>query len=50
VGGKWTHPALKGINMEARKFMFGEEELKRLVVNAVLLYSMWWISYRLEER
>jgi len=29
--------------------MFGEEDLKRLVVNAFLLYSMWWISYKIEE-
>jgi hypothetical protein len=50
VGGKWTHPALEGIDREARKFMFREEELKKLVVNVVLLYSMWWISYKLEER
>src|SRR5947207_9962625 len=50
VGGKWTHPALKGIDREARKFMFGEEELKKLVVNTILLYSMWWMSYKLEER
>lgn len=49
VGGKWTHPALYGIEKEARKFMFGEEDLKRLVVNAFLLYSMWWISYKMEE-
>lgn len=50
VGGKWTHPALLGIDKEARKFMFGEEELKRLVLNSVLLYSMWWITAKLDER
>ena len=49
VGGKWTHPALHGIEKEARKFVFGEEDLKRLLVNAFLLYSMWWISYKIEE-
>src|SRR5271169_5132242 len=26
VGGKWTHPALHGIDREARKFVFGEED------------------------
>ena len=50
VGGRWTHPALQGIQKEARKFMFGEEELKRLVANAFLLYSMWWLSYKFEDR
>jgi hypothetical protein len=49
VGGKWTHPALHGIEKEARKFIFGEEDLKRLIANAFLLYSMWWISYKVEE-
>jgi len=29
--------------------MFGEEELKRLVVNTVLLYTMWWASSKLQE-
>ena len=50
VGGKWTHPALHGIENEARKAMFGEEELKRLVLNTVLLYAMWWMSGKVEER
>jgi hypothetical protein len=50
VGGKWTHPALLGIENEARKAMFGEEELKRLVLNTSLLYAMWWISAKVEER
>ena len=49
VGGKWQHPALNGIEKESRKFVFGEEDLKRLVVNAFLLYSMWWISYKVDE-
>jgi len=49
VGGKWTHPALLGIENEARKAMFGEEELKRLVLNTSLLYAMWWISAKVEE-
>jgi len=49
VGGKWTHPALHGIEKEYRKFVFGEEDLKRLVVNVFLLYSMWWMSYKVEE-
>jgi hypothetical protein len=50
IGGKWIHPALKGIDKEARKFIFGEQELKRLIVNTALLYSMWWIVYKIEER
>ena len=50
VGGKWVHPALQGIDREVRKFIFGEEELKRLVVNVILLYSIWWISSKLGDR
>lgn len=50
VGGKWIHPAVEAIDKEARKFIFGEEELKRLIVNTALLYSMWWIAYKIEER
>lgn len=50
VGGKWTHPALAGIEKEARKFMFGEEELKRLVANTSLLIAMWWITRKADER
>lgn len=50
VGGKWIHPALAQIEREARKFMFGEEELKRLVANAALLISMWWVSRKIDER
>jgi Nuclear pore complex component len=50
VGGKWIHPALPGIENEARKAMFGEEELKRLVLNTSLLYAMWWFSAKIEER
>lgn len=49
VGGKWRHPALHGIDTEARKFVFGEEDLKRLAVNSVLLYALWWISSKVEE-
>jgi len=49
VGGKWTHPALHGIDKEARKFVFGEEDLKRLVVNLLLLYVLWWVSSKVEE-
>jgi len=49
VGGKWTHPALHGIDKEARKFVFGEEDLKRLVVNLTLLYTMWWVASKVEE-
>ena len=49
VGGKWIHPALPGIQKESRKLIFGEEELKRLVVNLLLLYSTWWFSYKIED-
>jgi hypothetical protein len=50
IGGKWAHPALRGIERETRKFMFGEEELKKLIVNAVLLYSVHWASVKIEEK
>jgi hypothetical protein len=50
IGGKWTHPAIQGIEQEARKFMFGEEDLKRLVVNIFLLYSLWWVSQKVDDR
>ena len=50
VGGKWTHPALAGIEKEARKFMFGEEELKRLLANTSLLIAMWWVTRKADER
>ena len=50
VGGKWIHPALKGIDKEARKLMFGEEQLKKLVLNAVFLYILWRVSYKIEDR
>ena len=50
VGGKWVHPALQGIEKEARKFIFGEEEAKKLAVNVILLYSMWWISSKIGDR
>jgi hypothetical protein len=49
VGGKWIHPALQGIDKEARKFIFGEEDLKRLVINLFLLYTLWWVSSKVEE-
>ena len=49
VGGKWTHPALQGIDRESRKFVFGEEDLKRLVVNLVLLYALWWATSKVED-
>jgi hypothetical protein len=50
LGGKWIHPAVAGIEREARKFMFGEEELKRLIANAGLLFGMWWLSRKIDER
>lgn len=49
IGGKWTHPALQGIDKEARKFVFGEEDLKRLAVNLLLLYVLWWTSSKVED-
>jgi hypothetical protein len=30
--------------------MFGEEDLKRLVVNIFLLYSLWWVSQKVDDR
>jgi hypothetical protein len=50
VGGKWMHPALKGIDKEMRKLIFGEEELKKLLVNAFLLYSLWLFSSKIDDR
>ena len=50
VGGRWTHPALPGIEKEARKFMFGEEELRRLIANTGLLIAIWWFTRKINDR
>jgi hypothetical protein len=50
VGGKWTHPALRSIENETRKFLFGEEDLKKLILNTALLIAMWWLSRKIEDR